>query len=181
VIQPTIVLTPVFPLREGLIDPLVEPLKKEIGFPVAVESSGFEAEFALDISRQQYNSTAILAALIHQFDHREGVFLGITSGDLFIPVLTYVFGEAQLNGKYAIISSWRLNNELYGLEGNEKLLSERLLKEAIHELGHIFGLYHCRNLSCVMRSSTVVDEIDMKDTSYCARCKSLLTQTFFQS
>jgi archaemetzincin len=94
--------------------------------------------------------------------------------DLFIPVLTFVFGEAQLNGPAAIVSTHRLSNQFYGLGRNPKLMLERLQKELVHELGHTFGLYHCHQFECVMRSSTYVEEIDMKLSRPCDACAEAL-------
>jgi len=91
--------------------------------------------------------------------------------DLFVPVLTYVFGEAQLDGKAAVVSTFRLREEFFGLDADPKLERTRLLKEAIHELGHTFGLIHCRNYDCVMHSSTSVEEVDLKPTDFCEDCR----------
>jgi archaemetzincin len=89
---------------------------------------------------------------------------------LYIPVLTFVFGEARLNGQCAVVSSYRLDNKFYGLPDDPALLQERLLKEAIHELGHTYGLFHCQNPECVMKSSTYVEEIDFKSSRFCDKC-----------
>ncbi len=94
--------------------------------------------------------------------------------DLFVPVLTFVFGEAQVNGKAAVVSSYRLRDELYGLPKNPKRLKERLEKEAIHELAHTFGLIHCRNPECVMHSYTYAEEVDFKSKDFCSSCSALL-------
>jgi hypothetical protein len=70
--------------------------------------------------------------------------LAVTERDLFIPVLTFVFGHAQLGGRVAVISLARLRQEFYGLPRIASLFfSSALLKEALHEAGHTFGLVHC--------------------------------------
>jgi archaemetzincin len=94
----------------------------------------------------------------------------ITDFDLYVPVLTFVFGEAQLNGKAAIVSAHRLYPEFYGLPPNEDLFLARLIKEMNHELGHTYGLRHCLNFECVMHSSSNVDEIDIKGEALCKKC-----------
>ena len=96
--------------------------------------------------------------------------------DLFIPVLTYVFGEAQLAGRAAVVSTHRLDCQLYGLPANRKLLKQRLRKEAIHELGHTYNLLHCREDACVMMSSTYVENIDLKSDRFCGHCLDRLRQ-----
>ena len=98
----------------------------------------------------------------------------MTNLDLFVPVLTYVFGEAQLEGKAAVVSSFRLRDELYGLPKNPDKLKERLEKEAVHELGHTFSLIHCPNPRCVMYTSTYAEEIDFKSKDFCNSCSSIL-------
>ncbi|MBI4429387.1 MAG: hypothetical protein HY562_09750, partial [Ignavibacteriales bacterium] len=100
--------------------------------------------------------------------------LCITALDLFVPVLTFVFGEAQLDGSAAIVSSHRLDESFYGLPKNQEILEHRLLKEAVHELGHTYGLVHCHDYECVMHSSTSVEEIDVKGTTFCTRCNQQL-------
>ena len=95
---------------------------------------------------------------------------------MYIPVLTFVFGEARLNGRCAVVSSYRLDNKFYGLPDNPALLQERLLKEAIHELGHTYGLLHCHNPECVMKSSTYVEEIDFKSSRFCDKCRAQLVK-----
>ncbi|MGA2599921.1 MAG: hypothetical protein ABSH09_23365 [Bryobacteraceae bacterium] len=92
--------------------------------------------------------------------------LGVASVDLFVPVLTFVFGEAQLEGNCAVVSHYRLAEP-----GRPELLMERLTKEAAHELGHTFGLRHCHDWNCVMSSSHAVERLDVKSADFCARCR----------
>ena len=117
--------------------------------------------FAYDAQRQQYYSTAILQRLERAADP-DARMLGVTPCDLYVPVLTFVFGEAQLDGNCAVVSTARLGEEFYGLPPREELLRERLVKEAAHELGHTFGLRHCRDWRCVMTSSHAVERLDVK-------------------
>jgi archaemetzincin len=98
--------------------------------------------------------------------------LGVTACDLYVPVLTFVFGEAQLDGNCAVVSTARLADEHYGLPPNPILLRERLVKEAAHELGHTFGLRHCVDWRCVMASSHAVERLDIKSFDFCKGCRS---------
>lgn len=129
---------------------------------------------AFDSSRGQYNSTALLAQILNSYQSSNEKKIAIVDVDLYIPVLTYVFGEAQLEGTAAIVSLHRLSNQFYGLPRDDKLMVQRLEKEIVHELGHTFGLYHCRQFECVMRSSTYVEEIDLKRITPCIHCAALL-------
>jgi archaemetzincin len=126
---------------------------------------------AFDPSRVQYNSSLILRQLIMKPPPDAEKILGVLDVDLFIPILTFVFGEAQLKGIGAAVSTHRLHNRFYGLPENSEATTDRLLKEAIHELGHTFGLIHCSQPKCVMNSSTYVENIDQKPAELCPLCQ----------
>jgi len=149
------------------------------GLPVRCVHTDFDLRSAFDSSRGQYNSTLLLTALPGpraNSDPDPSKQVGLVDVDLFIPVLTFVFGEAQLNGGSAVVSTHRLSNQYYGLPRSHELLLRRLEKELIHELGHTFGMYHCRQFECVMRSSTYVEEIDMKKALPCPECAARLME-----
>jgi archaemetzincin len=95
--------------------------------------------------------------------------------DLYIPILKYVFGEAQLGGPCAVVSAYRLRQEFYGLERDDSLLNQRLLKECVHELGHTLDLRHCQNYRCAMASSHAVEWVDLRESSFCEACRSQLS------
>ena len=134
----------------------------------------FDPELAFDASRGQYQSRVLMKlALEHRTDKKHKVLV-ITGVDLFVPVLTYVFGEAELQGNGAIVSLYRLRNEFFGLPENRNLLNQRLRKEVVHELGHTYGLLHCHQNSCVMHSSTYTEEIDIKTETLCDGCRNIL-------
>jgi archaemetzincin len=128
---------------------------------------------AFDPRRRQHASGAILRWL-GETGPRGGKVLGVTDRDLFIPILTYVFGEAQLGGAAAVVSTARLveDVELFG----RPLLLERAAKEAVHEVGHAFGLVHCATVACVMSRSPAVREVDEKSTHLCGECKARLRE-----
>jgi archaemetzincin len=107
--------------------------------------------------------------------------LAVTSFDLYIPILTFVFGEAQLNGPCAVLSTHRLRQEMYGLAPDVELLQQRTLKEAMHELGHTMGLTHCEDYTCVMAPSHAVEWIDLKTRSLCASCRAAVESPFTPS
>jgi len=158
--------------------PWIEELEKSVyavfGYHTKVANLDIDLENAFDKARQQYNSSSILLQIISRPPVDAEKVLGVVNVDLFIPVLTFVFGEAQLRGIGSVIALHRLNNKFYGLAEDGELLTERLVKEAIHELGHNFGLIHCNNQSCVMKSSTYVEEVDQKSVEMCSRCQELL-------
>lgn len=132
---------------------------------------------AFDSTRRQYNSSKILLQIITAPPAGADRVLAVADVDLFIPILTFVFGEAQLDGLAAVVSLHRLNSKFYGLPENRDMLTERLVKESIHELGHTFGLLHCRQPGCVMASSTYVEDIDQKSVEMCVHCREQLQQS----
>jgi archaemetzincin len=134
-----------------------------------VRTAPLDIGFALDPARRQYHSTAILARL-QGLDTSGSHLLGVAADDLYVPVLTFVFGEAQLSGLHAVISAHRLREEFYGLPPNPDLLHERLTKAALHELGHTFGLGHCSQWNCVMASTHAVERLDLKAAAFCRGC-----------
>lgn len=98
--------------------------------------------------------------------------LGLTALDLCLPVLTYVFGFAELGGAAAVVSVHRLDPRFSGAAEDPGLMLERLEKEALHELGHVLGLTHCSDRRCVMASAHDVGEVDLEDPRFCAVCRS---------
>jgi archaemetzincin len=114
----------------------------------------------------------ILAELLGRLPSPDAKLIAVTDVDLYIPVLTFVFGEAQLKGAVAVASSHRLHNSFYGLPEDDGLFLSRLEKEVVHELGHTFNLKHCENYSCVMHSSTYVEDIDLKKPEFCGECRN---------
>jgi archaemetzincin len=160
--------------RAGLLLPLAELLSRVFDHQVEQHPPAFDPEGAFDPQRGQYSSRKLLASLLESTPERAERVLGVTSVDLFIPVLTFVFGEAQLDGRAAVVSTCRLENAFYGLPERPGLLLERLGKEAIHELGHTYELLHCSDVDCVMSSSTQIDGIDLKSDRFCVECTEAL-------
>jgi archaemetzincin len=127
---------------------------------------------AYHAERQQYHSSQILhrmQALVRPPTWR---LLAIADVDLYIPILKYVFGEAQMGGPCAVISAYRLRQEFYGLNRDDALLGQRLLKESVHELGHTLDLRHCQDYRCAMASSHAVEWIDLRESTLCPSCRS---------
>ena len=128
---------------------------------------------AYDAKRGQHLSGRLLSWLREEDrdGERDGVrVVGVTDRDLFIPILTFVFGEAQLGGRTAIVSLARLQPDSDAKSG-EELLRGRVAKECAHELGHAYGLRHCETRSCVMSRSASVIEVDGKGGALCSDCR----------
>ena len=161
----------------GLLDELAAALAAVFRISCHVRTEAVEAASAFDPARNQYYSTAILQLLARDNDAESMRVLAVTSLDLYVPVLTFVFGEAQLGGSSAVVSLHRLREEFYGLPANGNLLRERLVKEALHELGHTFGLRHCADWRCVMASAHAVERLDLKSAEFCPPCRTRIDRT----
>ncbi len=130
--------------------------------------------YALDPRRRQYSAVDVMRAFALAAPAGESKVLGITERDLFIPMLTFVFGQAQLNGRLALVSLARLRQEFYGMPEDRTVLLRRALKEVAHELGHTAGLAHCPDRQCSMSLSTDIAQVDGKGAGYCASCGALI-------
>lgn len=133
-----------------------------------------EVDYAYDPRREQYASVAVLETLSRAVPADAAKLLAITARDLFIPVLTFVFGQAQLNGRVGVVSLARLRQEFYGLPPDPAVFRHRAVKEALHETGHLFGLVHCNDPACAMSLSTGVRQIDRKEAAFCKPCAGRL-------
>ncbi|MCX7604349.1 MAG: hypothetical protein N2036_09770 [Bryobacteraceae bacterium] len=157
-----------------LVDRLAAEAARLLGASCHVDPSPLDVTFSYDELRRQVWSTPVLARLASRPHPPGAVVVGVTSLDLFVPVFTFVFGEAQVAGPAAVISQHRLREEYYGLPPNPGLLLERLLKELLHELGHTQGLRHCADWRCVMSSAHTVERIDVRQAAFCADCARFL-------
>jgi archaemetzincin len=155
----------------GFLRDVAEAVKNEFYCEVSLKEGYLDLSEYYDPVRRQYNGARLLGHVEENFGSDSTKSIGLFSVDLFIPILTYIFGQAFLNGRSGIASDYRLNNIRYGIEADEKLLLERFRKEVIHELGHTFGLIHCHVPTCVMRSGTYVEDIDQKEVSFCPSCR----------
>jgi len=171
-------------LVRGLLIPMGETNPNELSFlPKALSKTfrimSFEISsenlnlplHAYNSARRQYNSTILLEYLAITKPRGYEKYLGIVDADLYAGELNFVFGEATLNGDSAIISLYRLRPEFYSSSADEELFRARVLKEAVHELGHTFGLTHCRNPECVMHFSNSIMDTDLKSAEPCSACQ----------
>lgn len=147
-------------------------------FPVRRLAPMAIPESAYDPKRKQYQSIEIMKMLAQIAPRDAARVIGVTEADLAIPMLTFLFGQAQLDGPIAVISLCRLRQEFYGLPADVELLRERTVKEALHELGHTSGLTHCSERKCPMGLATHIEAVDAKTDRFCERCGLHLVQRF---
>lgn len=161
--------------EKDMIGLIVKDIDREFHYPVLFMEYNLDLTNYYNPGRRQYDANRILKLLSKKPLPDSIKIMGLFRVDLFIPILTYIFGQATLNGKIGMASLYRLRNELYGLEPNHALLTDRFRKVVIHEFGHTFGLIHCQNTVCVMRSSTYVEDIDQKTIHFCKNCQNALS------
>ena len=163
-------LLPVGEVDRELLQFLRVGLEQSLRIPCEILPAQLDPASAFHPERRQYHSSDILRRMQSHVGDPCCRLLGVCDVDLYIPILTFVFGEAQTSGPCAVVSASRLRQELYSLPPDQDLLRQRLLKESIHEIGHTCGLTHCGNYQCAMASSHAVEWIDLKESSLCSAC-----------
>jgi len=159
------------------LEKISEVVIHEFNCSVIIKDAHVDISEFYDPVRRQYNGDKLLKIVGTLNGLGDSKTIGLLNVDLFIPILTFIFGQAQLGGRSAIASQFRLSNERYGMPADDNLLLQRFTKEVIHELGHTFGLIHCHTPSCVMRSSTYVEDIDQKEVRLCVKCREMIELT----
>ena len=157
------------PVDQTILDYLADHISNRYNLICKISARMDPPAYAFDERRRQYNSKLIIKRLTG-VPHDSLRLLAVTQIDLFVPILTHVFGLAEVGGRCAIISTYRLRPQFYGHDPNQGLLMERIEKTATHELGHSLGLTHCRNRRCVMYSSTTITDTDFKQSTFCPTC-----------
>ena len=154
-------------ILEGLQESVGKILEKEVSIGQPLKFP----DYAYNRRRKQYFSSAILLKLKEVERGIGDRVLGVVDLDLYVPSLNFVFGEADFENRMAIIPLWGLRQEFYGLSEDVDRFEERVLKEAVHELGHTYGLGHCSNPLCVMHFSNSLLDTDIKKVPFCPQCE----------
>ena len=169
----SLLLVPVGGVDQKVMEFLKHDLNKVFNRQVMIDKGMPEPDYSFNKKRNQYLSTAILNTILEQKEYTAyDKILAIADHDLYVPELNFVFGEA--GQKAAVISITRLRQEFYNLPQDQSLFHKRVLTEAVHELGHTYGLSHCRNPRCVMFFSNTLMDTDRKGSDFCPECKSRL-------
>jgi archaemetzincin len=169
----SILLVSVGRVDGNVLKGLQDDLESVFGGKVSIGKGMPHPDYAYNKRRNQYHSTAILKTLMAEKDYRAyEKILGVVDQDLYVPELNFVFGEA--GKRAAVISLIRLRQEFYRLPEDRPLFQQRVLTEAVHELGHTYGLGHCPNPRCVMFFSNSLTDTDRKGSTFCQECKRKL-------
>lgn len=169
----TILVSPVGTIAPWITQVIAEKVEGFFGFKTRVVPLLEDISFAYDTDRNQYHSTPILTELESSCPGEGLKVIAITREDLFIPILTHVYGEAQLGGRACILSISRL---ISGPDmGGPDRGAARIVKEAIHELGHTFDLRHCEDDHCIMHYCRILEDVDKKSNQFCRYCRIFLS------
>jgi len=171
----TIIISPVGDIFPWIPLILAQKIQDLFGFRTSVLSLLDDINFAYDPARNQYYSTQILEELEKKAPEECIKLLAVTKEDLFIPILTHVYGEAQLGGIASILSISRL--VAYPETGPRDKGAHRIVKEAAHELGHTFDLRHCEDMHCIMHYCRKLADVDAKSNQFCRYCTILLADS----
>jgi len=171
-------LLPLGKVERELLEQLTSQVGRIFSCRVEIKEALSRPEYAYNEERNQYCADLILQKLEREDWKEEEKVLGVADLDLYTPGLNFVFGEASLNGKVALIGLSRLRQGFYGLPDEEDLFYERAAKEAVHELGHAFGLNHCKNKRCVMYFSNSFFDTDRKRKEFCKDCRKRIFRRF---
>jgi len=174
-LEQKIILIPMGAIEGRVLDALERDLALKFGRKVERHPSNQIPADAFLPARNQYSSSFILKELHALFEEREkDIFLAVADVDLYAEGLNFVFGEAEFEGRFAVISITRLRQSFYSLAENTDVFIARAKKEAVHELGHVFGLEHCPDAVCVMHFSNSLLDTDRKNSAFCSCCQARL-------
>ena len=174
-----IVVAPIGSIQPSWLDAIEDAVTRIFDFSISVQPMLEDISFAFDPERGQYNSTTILNRLAVLLPETAVRILAITDVDLFIPILTYVYGEAQLGGVAAILSVHRLTQDPLRPD-SDRIVLTRIAKEAIHEIGHTFHLKHCPDHTCIMHYCRGIRDVDNKNDQLCRYCRIFLSDALKQ-
>jgi len=168
-----VTICPIGSVDPGILEHIAKCISTRCGLTCRISMRMENPRYAYNDTRCQYNSKLILKHLLDRNFQDSFRLIGVTPVDLYVPILKYVFGLAQIQGKCSIISLHRLYPMFYDQPSNPDLLLARVEKTALHELGHTLGLTHCRDRRCVMYSSTRIEDTDLKQPDFCCTCFEL--------
>lgn len=171
--QHTVIVSPLGNIDETLLKSIRIQIDRTFAFATEIHPLLKSLEFAHDPERDQYYSTRILQRLSELAPSHALKVLAVVQVDLFIPILTHVYGEAQLGGRSCVISTLRLSRDLPPA-GHLQTYQERITKETIHELAHTFDLRHCKDRACIMHYCRSIRDVDQKSQQLCRYCRTML-------
>lgn len=170
-----LLVVPIGEVSEEVLKQISTALAQELNVNASVSTRTLDIPAEIyNERRKQYLSTPLLGLLHASYAQHADYVLGVIDHDLYVPSLNFVFGEADLSAHVAVISLTRLRQEFYGLAPNAEIFHRRALTEAVHEIGHTYGLRHCSDPHCVMFFSNSLADTDRKGYRFCSKCRTQL-------
>ncbi|MFN3946529.1 MAG: archaemetzincin family Zn-dependent metalloprotease [Aquificaceae bacterium] len=160
-----------YSVEKRLLIAVGKNIKEVFGFDVRFSHISSPPSLGYDFQRKQYRAKDLLNYLSKVYYPDMLKLVGLFPFDMYEEGLNFVFGLSQLGGRYAVVSVYRLSDR------REKVFFERVYKEVNHELGHTFGLLHCKTPGCVMNFSNSLSEVDAKSRFFCEKCNKILSKS----
>lgn len=169
----SIVILPLLNVSDQILSDLKDELGNTFLTKVRVERPLISLpDDTYDQERGQYDADILVPYLESQSKvFSDEKILAVGNIDLFLGDMNYIFGVAQKGGRLCVISLYRLDQRFYGKQSSYNKLKERAIKEAVHEIGHCYGLEHCKDRGCVMTFSTNIMSVDSKARTFCESCR----------
>lgn len=169
----SIAVAPVGTVEQPLLRHLASDIAEIIPLDICISEGIPIPPDSINRRRRQYLSLVVLDEL-KRCKSGNSMALGIIDADIYVPPLNFVFGMANPDTGTALVSVARLREEFFGRPADKGLLRVRMAKEALHEIGHMLSLDHCRTSYCIMRFSNHLAETDSKKIEFCAACSELI-------
>jgi archaemetzincin len=166
-------------IDDSLVRALKQHLEQLFNHPVDTRNKTRSLEYAYDADRKQYKSPKILSRLQRLKRDPEDKIMGVVDVDLYAPGYEFVYGEAKISSGVATLSMYRLHPKGSPKQSQLKVFRERVIREALHEIGHLYGLGHCKRSRCIMRACTSLTEVDQAGNKFCLKCTEALKTNFF--
>jgi archaemetzincin len=170
-------IVPINTVEAAFLDRLAVCLEERFLVTARVERSLVVPRSTLNATRGQLFVATLMSKVQRAHPDPGALSLALTDFDLYKTSHRFVFGDADDEQGVAVVSIHRLRSEFYCEPSDANLLFQRALKEAIHELGHAFGLKHCYNARCAMYYSNSIFETDNKMPHFCEICDRRLNRT----
>jgi archaemetzincin len=170
-------LVPINAVDRVFLDRVAVCLEERFLATVEIERSVAVPRSALNSTREQLFVSALFGRLLRAMPEQDGMLVAVTHFDLYKTSHRFIFGDSDAMQRTAVVSLHRLRSEYYGEQPDANLLFQRTLKEAVHELGHLFGLKHCYNPRCAMYASHSIFDTDNKMSHFCETCDRRISRT----
>ncbi len=163
-------IVPINAMEPAFLERLALCIEERFLFSCRVDRTLRVPRTTLNSVRKQLFFNTLVSRVAAQ-ETSSDVRLVLTEYDLYKTSHQFVFGDASEEQRVALVSMHRLRNEFYGERGDDNVLFQRTLKEAVHDLGHALGLKHCFNSRCAMYFSNSIFDTDNKLSHFCDSCE----------